>query len=221
METTQWWYADGQEQRGPISEEELKTLLHSGELSSSTPVWHEGMEDWAPAGRVGLVPPPTPPQVVVVQEGPTPWRRFWARMIDIFLISFFSLSPFLLLIWIPIEAAFLATWGYTPGKWFLGIRVTDQEGKKLNFDTAIHRAFLVWLKGLCLGIYIGWIVSCPIAYRKLKREGKTSWDKDLLVKVEQEEVPTGRKIFLAILLFFYFVLSASIMMMIMSSMHMN
>jgi len=49
---TQWHYADGGNQLGPVSDEELKNLLQNGSISSQTLVWSEGMAEWAPVGSL-------------------------------------------------------------------------------------------------------------------------------------------------------------------------
>lgn len=51
-----WIYADGA-QKGPFSEEELRAL----NISSTTPVWYEGMPKWLPAAEV--------PAVMAIIEG--------------------------------------------------------------------------------------------------------------------------------------------------------
>lgn len=48
----EWWYAEGSEQRGPISREELSTLLEGGKVRADTLVWTSGMATWTPAGLV-------------------------------------------------------------------------------------------------------------------------------------------------------------------------
>jgi len=52
MSTTEWYYADGNEQKGPVSSAELKALADGGNLESSDLVWCEGMEDWLPLAEV-------------------------------------------------------------------------------------------------------------------------------------------------------------------------
>lgn len=47
-----WYYAQNNQQHGPVSEEELKFKLRSGILVGSSLVWKEGMSDWKPAGEV-------------------------------------------------------------------------------------------------------------------------------------------------------------------------
>lgn len=58
---------DGQTQ-GPFAAEQLAAMIASGQISSSTMVWCNGMPGWAPAGQVpalsgqfAATPPPPPP----------------------------------------------------------------------------------------------------------------------------------------------------------------
>jgi hypothetical protein len=75
MAEPMWYYAAGDEERGPITAAELKTLAQSGQLAAADLVWREGMEDWAPASDIrGLFsktaePPVAPPAGV---EPPPP-----------------------------------------------------------------------------------------------------------------------------------------------------
>ena len=52
----QWYYADGDKQVGPVSEEELIQLVTAGKIASETLVWHEGMGDWAAYGSLSEQP---------------------------------------------------------------------------------------------------------------------------------------------------------------------
>ena len=47
-----WYFADGDEERGPVTEAQIRALIGTGNLKSDDLVWKEGMEDWAPAGEV-------------------------------------------------------------------------------------------------------------------------------------------------------------------------
>ena len=74
----QWYYAPIGTQLGPVSTDELRRMLSSGQVPASAPVWREGMADWQPAGQVeelktalpagggAIAPtpplPPTPPR---------------------------------------------------------------------------------------------------------------------------------------------------------------
>lgn len=61
-----WYYAENDEQKGPINESELKANFATHKLPTDTLVWKEGMENWTPANQVpafSFKPPPTPAKV--------------------------------------------------------------------------------------------------------------------------------------------------------------
>jgi hypothetical protein len=43
-----WFYHDGSQQTGPVSDAQLDELLRLGKISPTTMVWCEGMKDWQP-----------------------------------------------------------------------------------------------------------------------------------------------------------------------------
>lgn len=49
---SQWYYAVGDNEQGPISSRELKQLADSGQLSPDDQVWREGMADWVAASTI-------------------------------------------------------------------------------------------------------------------------------------------------------------------------
>lgn len=55
----QWYYVKGNDQAGPVSEQELAQLEASGDISTETLVWHEGLENWIAYGSVGAEAVPT------------------------------------------------------------------------------------------------------------------------------------------------------------------
>lgn len=56
-----WYFADGDVQRGPVTEAQLRALIGTGNLTPENPVWKEGLDDWTPAGEVpGLFDPTGP-----------------------------------------------------------------------------------------------------------------------------------------------------------------
>jgi hypothetical protein len=68
---TNWYYAKGQAQLGPVSLEELQRQLAGGGVSPHDLVWREGMSSWQPASSVpelagaagaGASMPPPPQQ---------------------------------------------------------------------------------------------------------------------------------------------------------------
>ena len=51
-----WYYADGDVQRGPVSREKLVQLIAGGQVAAADLVWTDTMSDWVPAGQVpGLI----------------------------------------------------------------------------------------------------------------------------------------------------------------------
>lgn len=47
-----WFYSESGEQRGPVSLEELVSLLNAGSIPSDAQVWSDGMKDWRPASDI-------------------------------------------------------------------------------------------------------------------------------------------------------------------------
>jgi uncharacterized membrane protein len=68
-----WYYAENNEQRGPVIEAELKTLLATHKLAAETLVWKEGMANWTPAGQVVSLTTltSTPPAMTAVASATT------------------------------------------------------------------------------------------------------------------------------------------------------
>jgi uncharacterized membrane protein len=54
-----WYYAENNEQRGPVIEADLKGLLATHKLPAETLVWKEGMANWTPATQVASLSPLT------------------------------------------------------------------------------------------------------------------------------------------------------------------
>jgi hypothetical protein len=72
MAPIEWYYAQGNQQRGPVSAAELKLLADRGELSPDDLVWRAGMEDWIAARKVkGLFDSP-PRSVAAPVPAPPP-----------------------------------------------------------------------------------------------------------------------------------------------------
>ncbi|MBI3878662.1 MAG: DUF4339 domain-containing protein [Verrucomicrobia bacterium] len=58
----QWHYERNGQPLGPVAEEELNRLAQTGEVTTTTRVWREGLAGWVPYGtrNSGAVPPPMP-----------------------------------------------------------------------------------------------------------------------------------------------------------------
>ena len=164
-----------------------------------------------------------------------PWVRYWARYIDILLAAVVlglllefgvilgilppSISPsnlneaalalLALFLWIFVEAILLSTWGTTPGKCLLKTTLRDLAGKKLALSPALKRSFLVWLKGIGVGVPIITVFTLAVAHRRLTREGMTSWDRDGGFRVRHETLGRVRVLFV-LLVFLLFALLIAI-----------
>jgi hypothetical protein len=83
-----WYYAQGDQRKGPVTEAEFDTLIAAGTITAETLVWKEGMANWAPlkevrpAGAGAETAPPGwirctatgrffPPEDIVYIEGKT------------------------------------------------------------------------------------------------------------------------------------------------------
>lgn len=135
------------------------------------------------------------------QEQPTdaevqPGNRFIARWIDLMLFGVFSamLCAFawrdffkisdaargflMLFVYVFVEPIMLCSWGSTPGKSLLGVRLRRKDGNKLTYFEALYRSFEVWISGFGLGIPIVTLFTLSGEYKRLKKEGMTSWDRN-------------------------------------------
>ncbi|MFK5955443.1 MAG: RDD family protein [Planctomycetota bacterium] len=73
--SAEWYYALGDQQKGPIAEDELRSMLLGGNLPVDIKVWSKGMSDWASAEKVPALyrpAPPSPEPVPVVQPKAAP-----------------------------------------------------------------------------------------------------------------------------------------------------
>lgn len=139
-----------------------------------------------------------------------PWLRFLGRMFDYSLFFLFlwaiswgksenTLIPFEYFLWIPVESLFLWSLGTTPGKWLLGITLSQKKGKKLDFPTSLRRSFHVWFRGLGMGIPFINVVCMLVAFQRLKVLKTTTWDRDDHIHVAYQQIGKWR-IVLAVLI---------------------
>jgi hypothetical protein len=100
------------------------------------------------------------------------------------------------------EPMMLSSFGTTPGKSLLGIKIRALSGKKISYSTGMRRGFLVWLNGMGMGIPFVALFTMIIAYSKLKRNGITSWDERCRISVIHGQLSIFRVIlFITIFVF--------------------
>lgn len=132
-------------------------------------------------------------------EAPTvshPWRRYFARSLDLALYDILWIAVRLFLLrWNPsgllatlletyityglmlvIEPVFLCTWGCTPGKWIFGLRVRSRRGELLSWGEALYRTFRVFTRGYGWGIPIYNIVRLVKCCRACAKGEAMDWE---------------------------------------------
>jgi len=147
-----------------------------------------------------------------------PWPRWAARNLDFALFSFLvglieglipqsvlnipdiALNILIGFFYVFVEPIMLCSWGTTPGKALLKIRLRQQNGSKLSYLQALERSALVWIKGLGLGIRFISLFTLLNSYNVLTKEGKTSWDRDGNFSVSHQVIGPLRIIVIVLLL---------------------
>jgi len=133
-------------------------------------------------------PPPLPRQIFYI-------RRFWARWFDLFFYSglwWFGmwaagqdiegtiLNPWVIFLryipWFVLEILLLQHFATTPGKWLLGIRVTNNDGSRMNLAESTHRALRVMFTGVGFGWELLAVFCQALSVFTAKRLGNTLWD---------------------------------------------
>lgn len=165
-----------------------------------------------------------PAEQDTIAAAPYPWRRFFARALDLSLAgtlwvffqyfifhkySFFHwdlswpegvvailvevsfsawASWFVLLL---LEPILLCTWGYTPGKWLLRLKVRQEDGQKLEYLDALNRTFRVFWQGCGFGVLL--IYEACMIYRctQCGKDQVMPWDAGLQYTVRPVK---GRRI---------------------------
>ena len=144
-----------------------------------------------------------------------PWKRYFARYIDIsiihMLLSFVAIVVLRIrpingtlytildlaiishLLMIPIEGILLHFWGTTPGKWIFGIRVESVHGGNLSVSEAMLRSWNVLCYGYGFTIPIYNIWRLYQSYREYKDEFLSSWDREFDAELQFDDDYDWRK----------------------------
>ncbi len=110
------------------------------------------------------------------------------------------------LLWLPLlilEAWMLSTWGTTPGKALMGIRVTTiGDAPRLGFMRALMRALTIFTLGM--GLMIPYLLPIMLAfeYWMLRRRGITPWDARNSTLPTQKEPASPSRYTLAVILLY-------------------
>ena len=129
---------------------------------------------------------------------PHPWRRYFARGIDLALVGLpVSFVQYVLLhrnyttvsrwedivcaligwgLLLLLEPLLLARFGMTAGKWCMGITVTRPDGERLSYSEALNRTALVWFYGAGLGLPLVELVCSYLSYRRYTWGEELAWE---------------------------------------------
>ena len=147
---------------------------------------------------------------------PHPWRRYFARGIDLALVGLpVSFVQYVLLhrnyttvsrwedivcaligwgLLLLLEPLLLARFGTTAGKWCMGITVTRPDGERLSYGEALERTAAVWLYGAGLGISIVELVCNYRSYRRYMNGEELAWESGSIERFDERG--TGRMVLL-------------------------
>ncbi|MDR2788637.1 MAG: RDD family protein [Candidatus Accumulibacter sp.] len=109
------------------------------------------------------------------------WERHFVKLslnhlYDVFEYRIIIMAPLLAILWLPVEAACLSTFGATPGKWIFGIQVKKRDGERLPYGESLRRAFGTLMYGMAFGVPFLGLFTCAYSYHRLKKTGATAWD---------------------------------------------
>lgn len=207
-----WYYKVGNIHAGPASPEELVELAKAGTIKPETELWHDGMNDWAKAAEIAELDLPfveEQAEAVVTDSDPAlagPWARFWARVIDTYVVTLilaaalgwlsalylpsfflklFGLNEVILnIIFLPIAGLVLALMmritGTTIGKAIVGIKVQNISGAN-TFLFYLKREFRVWLFGLRAGIPLANLITLINQRQHFAKSGSAGYDKGVAI----------------------------------------
>ncbi len=180
---------------GPGTRARSRTRAHHIKLGDIPPIMKENY-------RVSVGPEFEAPVDVVSSEN-YPGRRWFARILDIWLFAAtiggatllvfrpeftaqdndLMVGMVLLGMWVPFEGISVALFGTTPGKILLNIRIRSMSGQKPGPWAAFRRALHVWAAGMGFGMPLVSLVTMGIGHSKLVKNGATSWDEGRFVVV--------------------------------------
>jgi uncharacterized RDD family membrane protein YckC len=207
-----WYVRTGGREIGPISEQTLRAMSATGQLDVATLVRRSDSTQWLAVAAVpAILPPPgaaplprrlpTPTVEAVADEVDiaTPWRRLWARMLDVFLCIYLlgfvlgAVRPSLfqsgggaahqqLIAWLlmpvvmVLDSLIYALFGNTLGKAIAGTAVRAERGGRLPFLPYLKRNFELYFFGLGTMLPIITLVTLIGSFRRADRGELMSWD---------------------------------------------
>lgn len=145
----------------------------------------------------------------VIPSVRSPWRRFFARMLDLLLYtalwgSFLELlagssairnsagsgllnTVMSLLIMVLLEPLLLRLWGATPGKWVMGLSVTDSDGGRLCYSAGLSRTLSVLWYGMGGYIPIYRLIRLWKSYKACDEDSGLPWEAETSLSLRTQK----------------------------------
>ena len=102
--------------------------------------------------------------------------------------------------WLFLEALLLASWGTTPGKYFLSVTVMKAEGQKLGMKGALLRSLFLYTEGNVFGlpyaIVVAWVANLIVFFVT----GQTLYDRHGSFGVNTDHVRKWRLVLVTLIL---------------------
>jgi len=210
----EWWYSIDGKKTGPHSHDEMVGLIGRGALNRRHLVWKQGFENWVPLAEVDAlssalaaippeIPTPTERDLNIALPLAGAWRRFFARLIDLWAISLpaaflvsiigstFS-TEFALWVQEPgsqyvfgwlilplvllIEAMIFGLFGSTLGKALLGVKVMTTTAIPARFAQYARRLVGVYWYGLGTGFPLVSLFTMARQHGRLKMGKFATYD---------------------------------------------
>ena len=178
---------------------------------------------------IAAIPPPLPPKPSsdpLTYAMASRWPRFFARIFDswweVLLVQFLlgavlgrysavfvewinspGVSYLFGILCLPgaliMDAAIYRLIGNTPGKALLGLKVGLLDASTLSFGQYLGRNFLIWVKGLALGVPLVNLFTMVYQSRRLRKGRETSYDESAGYQVRAKPIGWMRKLSFGIL----------------------
>jgi GYF domain 2/RDD family len=220
-----WYVRRGEREIGPLGEGALRALVGTGQITPETQLWREGLPGWTAASaltgilgpRAAPLSPALRPAVAAATDSTaaaaasrkddttlelaTPWRRYWARSLDVTLGTFLvavlvsAVRPSLLTRWpadtggrwlvlllllpcaLTMDALIHWALGNTAGKALAGIQaLAEGGGRRLGPAAYLGRNFGLYVFGLGLGLPLISLIALAVSYRRAAAEA-SPWDR--------------------------------------------
>lgn len=159
-----------------------------------------------------------------------PWRRYFARSLDLSIMALLVYGVLFLVFrvninyipaflkwllgfveWgllIPLEALLLSRFGTTPGKWIMGIHLENADGRRLSFGQAADRAWTVFIRGQGMNLPLYDLWRNWKSYKDVQDLETLEWDEDVTL-VAKEFHPWRPVVYVAVSLILFGLLAFS------------